>query len=142
MPQLPDPTRRRTLATLGGLALAPLASFAPFAMAQQPGAFTPGQPLKVLLGVPAGICNRAPTTDTYSLAQGQDEFYFSLPYDKMDLCLWAKNHGNATADVAGALQLTAEQVERVYRDIDQKRATTRYMHLPPVKCGEIPEFDY
>ena len=55
MPQLPDPTRRRTLTTLGGLALAPLASFAPLAFAQQqPAAFTPGQPIKVLIGVPAG----------------------------------------------------------------------------------------
>src|SRR5262245_17131158 len=44
------------------------------------------------LGIPADICNRAPTTDTYSLAQGQDEFYFSLPYLQMDLALWAKNH--------------------------------------------------
>jgi NAD+ synthase len=93
------------------------------------------------LGVPEAICNRAPTTDTYSLAQGQDEFYFSLPYKPMDLCLWAKNHGAPPAEVAGAVGLTAEQVERVYRDIDQKRATTRYMHLAPVKCGEIPELD-
>ncbi|MCA9675686.1 MAG: NAD(+) synthase [Kofleriaceae bacterium] len=91
------------------------------------------------LGVPEAICNRAPTTDTYSLAQGQDEFYFSLPYRPMDLCLWAKNHGVAAAEVAGALELTAEQVERVYRDIDQKRATTRYMHLAPVLCGEVDE---
>jgi len=91
------------------------------------------------LGVPEAICNRAPTTDTYSLAQGQDEFYFSLPYEQMDLCLWAKNHGAAPAEVAAALKLTAEQVERVYRDIDQKRVTTRYMHLAPVLCGEIPE---
>ncbi len=93
------------------------------------------------LGVPDAICSRAPTTDTYSLAQGQDEFYFSLPYDKMDLCLWAKNHGHAPGDVAGALGLTAAQVERVYRDIDQKRATTRYMHLSPVLCGEIGEIE-
>ncbi len=94
------------------------------------------------LGVPDAICNRAPTTDTYSLAQGQDEFYFSLPYAQMDLALYAKNHGVSPAEVAPALALTVEQVERVYRDIDQKRVTTRYMHLPPVKCGEIPEFDY
>ena len=93
------------------------------------------------LGVPAAICDRAPTTDTYSLAQGQDEFYFSLPYKQMDLCLWAKNHGVAPAEVAGALGLTADQVERVYRDIDQKRATTRYMHLPPVLCGAVEEID-
>ena len=91
------------------------------------------------LGVPDAICNRAPTTDTYSLAQGQDEFYFSLPYDKMDLCLWAKNHGAPPAEVAPSVGITAEQAERVYRDIDQKRVTTRYMHLPPVLCGEVDE---
>ena len=47
------------------------------------------------LGLPEEICNGAPTTDTYSLPQGQDEFYFALPYDQMDLALWALNHGAA-----------------------------------------------
>ena len=93
------------------------------------------------LGVPAAICNRAPTTDTYSLAQGQDEFYFALPYEKMDLALWAKNHGVSAAEAAPVIGLTPAQVEWVYRDIDQKRSTTRYMHLPPVLCGEVPEID-
>lgn len=47
MPLLPSTIdRRRALAALGGIALAPLAS------AQQ--AFVPGQPIKVLIGVPAG----------------------------------------------------------------------------------------
>jgi tripartite-type tricarboxylate transporter receptor subunit TctC len=44
----PDFDRRQIVAALGGLALAPLA---PLANAQ---AFTPGQPIKVLIGVPAG----------------------------------------------------------------------------------------
>ena len=39
--------------------------------------------------LPDEICNAIPTTDTYSLAQGQDEFYFALPYQQMDLALWA-----------------------------------------------------
>jgi NAD+ synthase len=94
------------------------------------------------LGVPDAICNRAPTTDTYSMPQGQDEFYFSLPYDKMDLCLYGKNHGVPPVEVAPAIGLTAEQVERVYRDIDQKRSTTRYMHLAPVLCGEVSEISH
>ena len=93
------------------------------------------------LGVPAAICNRAPTTDTYSLAQGQDEFYFALPYDKMDLALWAKNHGVGAAEVAPVIGLSPAQVEWVYKDIDQKRSTTRYMHLAPVLCGEVEEID-
>ena len=94
------------------------------------------------LGLPADICNRAPTTDTYSLAQGQDEFYFALPYREMDLCLWGKNHGVAPAEVAPTVDLTADQVERVYRDIDQKRATTRYLGLAPQLVGAIPEIKH
>ncbi len=94
------------------------------------------------LGVPDAICNRAPTTDTYSLAQGQDEFYFALPYPQMDLCLWGKNHGIAPAEVAPSVGLTADQVERVYRDIDQKRATTRYLGLAPQLCGDVPEIKH
>jgi NAD+ synthase len=84
------------------------------------------------LGVPEEIRRRPPTTDTYSLPQGQDEFYFSLSYKQMDLCLYAKNHGFPATDVADLLQLHPEQVERVYRDIDHKRRTTRYLHLPPL----------
>ena len=44
-------------------------------------------------GCPSEIRSRPPTTDTYSLPQSQEEFYFSLPYREMDLCLCAKNHG-------------------------------------------------
>jgi NAD+ synthase len=91
------------------------------------------------LGVPEIIRNRPPTTDTYSLPQGQDEFYFSLPYDKMDLCLYGKNHGYGAADIADVLELTPKQVQRVYDDIDTKRRTTRYLHLTPQLIKEVPE---
>jgi NAD+ synthase len=91
------------------------------------------------LGVPAEIRKRPPTTDTYSLPQGQDEFYFSLPYDRMDLCLYGKNHGYSAAEVAPSVGLSAEQVERVFKDIDVKRATTRYLHLPPRLVEPVPE---
>jgi len=91
------------------------------------------------LGVPAEICRRAPTTDTFSLSQGQDEFYFSLPYAQMDLCLYAKNNGFTPAAVAEVTALTMNQVEHVYADIDTKRTTTRYLHLPPLLVGSVPE---
>jgi NAD+ synthase len=84
------------------------------------------------LGVPEVIRRRPPTTDTYSLPQTQEEFYFALPYDKMDLCLYGKSHGVSAAETAAAVGLTPEQVERVYRDIDAKRRTTRYLHIPPL----------
>jgi len=91
------------------------------------------------LGLPARICDSTPTTDTYSLEQGQDEFYFVLPYPEMDLLLWARNHGVTPGEVADVLDLTAVQVERVYHDIDRKRATTRPLQLPPLLVEDVPE---
>lgn len=94
------------------------------------------------LGVPDEICQRQPTTDTYSLAQGQDEFYFSLPYDQMDLCLYAKNNNIAAEDVGKSLNLTKEQVERVFDDIDTKRSTTKYLHLPAILVDPVAEISH
>ncbi len=95
--------------------------------------------LAEFLGVPEQVRRRPPTTDTYSLAQGQDEFYFSLPYDKMDLCLYGKNNGYSPAEVAEVIGLSADQTQRVYDDIDRKRSTTRYLHLPPQLIDPVEE---
>lgn len=95
--------------------------------------------LAAWLGIPEIIRGRPPTTDTFSLEQTQEEFYFALPYDKMDLCLWARNHGTPAEEVAPAVGLTAAQVERVMRDIDAKRRSTRYLHEPPLLVREISE---
>jgi NAD+ synthase len=83
------------------------------------------------LRIPDVIRSRPPTTDTYSLPQTQEEFYFSLPYDQLDLCLYARNHDVPAADVGAVLGLTERQVERVFRDIDSKRRATPYLHMPP-----------
>jgi NAD+ synthase len=88
--------------------------------------------LAAYLGLPGEIRTRPPTTDTYSLPQGQDEFYFLLPYDKMDLCLYGWNHQIPAGAVAEATGLQEDVVERVFRDIERKRAATRYLHLPPL----------
>jgi NAD+ synthase len=91
------------------------------------------------LGLPGALLNRPPTTDTYSLPQGQDEFYFSVPYQVMDLCLYGKNHGIDAEVVGRQTGLTPQRVLGIYGDIDRKRATTRYLHLPPLLVTELPE---
>ena len=84
------------------------------------------------LGIPEEIRIRPPTTDTYSMPQTQEEFFFSLPYDRMDLCLYAVNHGVPAEEVAPVVGLSALQVERVYRDIEAKRRASRYLHMRPL----------
>ena len=95
--------------------------------------------LAEFLGVPAEIRRRPPTTDTYSLPQTQEEFYFALPYDRMDLCLYGLNHGFDAATVAGAAGLTEEQLGRVWRDIAAKRKATRGLHLAPMLVEPVVE---
>jgi NAD+ synthase len=91
------------------------------------------------LGVPEEIRRRPPTTDTFSLPQTQEEFYYALPYDKMDLCLYAHNRGVPPVEVGPVVGLSADQVERVFKDIDQKRRTTRYLHSRPLLVEPVRE---
>ncbi len=91
------------------------------------------------LGLPDEVCNAAPTTDTFSLAQGQDEFYFALPYHQMDLALWAYNHGRPAAEVAAGLGITEDQARFIYSDIEAKRRTTWYLHARPQLVEPVAE---
>ncbi|MCU7922234.1 MAG: NAD(+) synthase [Candidatus Thiodiazotropha sp. (ex Dulcina madagascariensis)] len=93
------------------------------------------------LDLPDSICNATPTTDTYSLPQGQDEFYFALPYQAMDKALWARNIGASASDLAGMLNISEEQAKFVFQDIDNKRKTTHYLHAKPYLIEPIPELN-
>ncbi len=89
------------------------------------------------LGLPDKICNATPSTDTYSMPQGQDEFYFALPCKQMDIALWAINHEIPTSELATFLDISSEQAEYLYRDITAKRKATRYLHLKLILIDEI-----
>lgn len=91
------------------------------------------------LGIPEEIRRRPPTTDTYSLEQTQEEFYFSLPYDRMDLCLYGLNNGLSAEQVGAAAKLSAVEVERAFADIGAKRRATRYLHLEPQLVEPVAE---
>ena len=84
------------------------------------------------LGVPEEIRRRPPTTDTWSLPQGQDEYYFSLPYDRMDICLYGLDNGISREAVGEAADLTPDQVDAVWRNIASKRKVAEYLHAAPV----------
>ena len=91
------------------------------------------------LALPEEIRTAKPTTDTYSLEQGQDEFFFALPYDKMDIVMFGLNHGMTPERVAEESGLTPVQVTLVYQDIRNKRRTTHPLHMKPVLMEPVPE---
>jgi NAD+ synthase len=91
------------------------------------------------LGLPESVCSAEPSTDTFSMAQGQDEFYFALPYAQMDLALWAHNEARPESELAQRLRLTPEQAAYIYGDITAKRMATRYLHARPHLVEAVPQ---
>ena len=91
------------------------------------------------LGLPKEICDAPPSTDTYSMVQGQDEFYFAMPYQQMDIALYALNHGAPVDLLARELELSTLQAENVYRDIRTKRRTTGMLHWPALLVEPVTE---
>jgi NAD+ synthase len=89
------------------------------------------------LSLPPTVLDAVPTTDTYSLAQGQDEFYFGLAYPQMDLALWAFNHDYPAALLAASLGVPVSTAEAIYQDIVTKRRTTRSLHFRPVLVADV-----
>jgi NAD+ synthase len=98
--------------------------------------------LAEFLGLPEEVRSRPPTTDTYALPQSQEEFYFSVPWEALDLCLYAHNHELPASAVAEAVGLSQEDVERVFLDIEMKRRATAYLHLAPLLVQPVPEISH
>jgi len=88
------------------------------------------------LEVPEAIRQRPPTSDTYSASCTQEEFFFRLPFDVMDLLWFAQQHEIPEADVARVMGLTEAQVRRAYLDFANKARTTNYVRLPPLEIDE------
>jgi len=83
------------------------------------------------LGVPQCIQDRTPTTDTYSAACDQQEFFFRLPFETLDLLWFALDHGVPIVETATVMGLTEAEVQRVFDDIQRKQRTTEFLRLQP-----------
>lgn len=89
------------------------------------------------MGLPEDICSAVPSTDTYSLSQGQDEFYYALPYRQMDIALWCFNEGRSIGELATMLDLDEDRAANIYRDIASKRRTTAVLHWPALLMDAV-----
>lgn len=84
------------------------------------------------LGVPEDIRSRPPTSDTYSAPSTQEEFFFRLPFETMDLLWYAQEHKIPASDAARVMDLTVDQVQNAYDDFMRKQRTTDYLRSYPI----------
>jgi NAD+ synthase len=88
------------------------------------------------LGVPEQIRRRIPTSDTYSAPSTQQEFFFRLPFETMDLLSFAMENSILASEVARVMNLSEAQVNRAYNDFVRKRRTTEYLRLQPISLAK------
>ena len=85
------------------------------------------------LGLPAEVTGTTPTTDTFSLPQGQDEFYFGLPFAQMDVALWMVNTGRPVEDLAAHLGSTVAVAREIVASIASKKRAAEYLHAAALR---------
>jgi NAD+ synthase len=89
--------------------------------------------LAAFLGVPKGIIERTPTTDTYSAEQTQEEFFFQLPYGLMDRYWYGFENGYSPEEVVEVMGESKEHVKALFDNFERKRKTTDYLRMSPIR---------
>lgn len=85
------------------------------------------------LEVPEAIIKRTPTTDTYSAEQTQEEFFYQMPFEQMDILWYGYENGYSPEEVAEVMEMTNDQVMGLYSNFERKRKTTDYLRMSPIR---------
>lgn len=85
------------------------------------------------LGVPKGIIDRTPTTDTYTAEQTQEEFFYQLPYDLMDRFWYGYENGYHPKEVGEVMGESEENVAAMFVNFERKYKTTEYLRMAPIR---------
>jgi NAD+ synthase len=83
------------------------------------------------LNVIQEIIDRQPSPDTFSLPVTDQEFFFRIPFDKLDHLLYAWEREIPADEVASVMDLTEEAVERAYKDFTSKNRATQHLREMP-----------
>jgi NAD+ synthase len=82
--------------------------------------------------IPQKIIDRTPTTDTYTAEQTQEEFFYQLPFEEMDLLWYGFENGYSSREVGNVLGKTSEEVEIIFGNFARKVRTTNYLRSQPI----------
>ena len=83
------------------------------------------------LGVIQEIIDRTPSPDTFSFPVSDEEFYFRIPFGKLDLLLYAWRNNIGISKVCKVMDLEEKQVKRAFRDFTGKYNTTKHLRCMP-----------
>ena len=88
--------------------------------------------LAEFLGVPQEIIDRTPTTDTYTAEQTQEDFFYQMPFESMDLIWYGWENAYPAEEVGEVMGKSAKEIENIYKNFERKRKTTEYLRMRPI----------
>ncbi|MBD1260918.1 NAD(+) synthase [Maribacter polysiphoniae] len=84
------------------------------------------------LGVPQEIIDRTPTTDTYTAEQTQEDFFYQMPFESMDLIWYGWENGYSANEVGKVMDKTEQKIHNIYKSFERKKKTTEYLRMRPI----------
>ncbi len=84
------------------------------------------------LGVPQEIIDRTPTTDTYTAEQTQEDFFYQMPFEAMDLIWYGWENNYPSVQVGKVMGKSTHEIENIYKSFERKRKTTEYLRMRPI----------
>lgn len=88
--------------------------------------------LAEFLAIPSEIIERTPTTDTYTAEQTQEEFFYQLPFEIMDLIWHSWENNYPSQDLAKELDKSDDEIRNIYNSFERKKKTTDYLRMSPI----------
>jgi NAD+ synthase len=88
------------------------------------------------LEVTREIIDREPSPDTFSLPVNDQDFFFRIPFDKLDHLLYAWEHEVPTSETADVVGVTEDAVKRAFRDFESKNRATAHLRMMPHEMGD------
>jgi len=90
------------------------------------------------LEIPNEILTKNASPDVWSFSTSDEEFFYSVPYDVVDLILYARENKLSTKDVQKISNMSLEDIENLFQIQNQKQLKSQ--HMREIPHSWVPDF--
>lgn len=91
------------------------------------------------LNVPDEILTKDASPDVWSLTTSDEEFFYSVPYEIVDLILYSRENNLSIEDIKKLSRLSIEDIEKLVQLQNQRQAKSQ--HMREISHSWIPNFN-
>jgi NAD+ synthase len=89
------------------------------------------------LKIPIEIIEKDASPDIWSFNTSDEEFFYSVPYNIVDLILYARENNMKKSDIKKLSNLSLEQIEKLFQFQNQKQVKSQHMRETPHSWEKI-----